>query len=95
MHNRARGPISPEAKANQLLITALSTSAISRTRLEVIDRAALQERITEGTTGRSANTELLPSITRTVSELTGQSSGRYAEADNNQQLHSRISWKET
>ncbi|KAI7966992.1 hypothetical protein MJO29_000269 [Puccinia striiformis f. sp. tritici] len=74
MHNRARGPISPEAKANQLLITALSTSAISRTRLEVIDRAALQERITEGTTGRSANTELLPSITRTVSKLTGRSS---------------------
>ncbi|KNF03233.1 hypothetical protein PSTG_03497 [Puccinia striiformis f. sp. tritici PST-78] len=89
MHNRARGPISPEAKANQLLITALLTSAIPRTRLEVIDRAALRERITEGTTGRSANTELVPSKTRTVSELTGRSS------DNNQQLHSRISWKET
>ncbi|KAI9612587.1 hypothetical protein H4Q26_007744 [Puccinia striiformis f. sp. tritici PST-130] len=35
---------------------------------------ALRERITEGTTGRSANTELVPSKTRTVSELTGRSS---------------------
>ncbi|KAI9629327.1 hypothetical protein KEM48_013074 [Puccinia striiformis f. sp. tritici PST-130] len=82
---------SPKPAAEQ----ALLTSAIPRTRLEVINQAALRERITEGTTGRSANTELVPSKTRTVSELTGRSSGRYAEADNNQQLHSRISWKET
>ncbi|KNF02936.1 hypothetical protein PSTG_03885 [Puccinia striiformis f. sp. tritici PST-78] len=52
----------------------VSTTAIPRTRIEEIDRAALQERITDNTTGHSANPELVPTRTRTVSELEGQNS---------------------
>ncbi|KAH9457016.1 hypothetical protein Pst134EA_020918 [Puccinia striiformis f. sp. tritici] len=61
---------------------AVLTTVIPRTRIEEIDRAALQERITDDTTGHSANPELVPTRTRTVSELKGRNS------DNNQQLYS-------
>ncbi|KNF02299.1 hypothetical protein PSTG_04506 [Puccinia striiformis f. sp. tritici PST-78] len=55
--------------------TAVLTTVIPRTRIEEIDRAALQERITDDTTGHSANPELVPTRTRTVSELKGRNSG--------------------
>ncbi|KAI9625013.1 hypothetical protein H4Q26_016580 [Puccinia striiformis f. sp. tritici PST-130] len=61
---------------------AVLTTAIPRTQIEEIDQAALQERITDNTTGtdarrvlgHSANPELVPTRTRTVSELKGQNS---------------------